>query len=246
MTHQEARTPSDLERREYRMTRFSIMALLLLGVAFETGADVAGHAPTWISGAFDPEFDLIYWTTGNGGPWSSQQRSGDNLHTCSVLAFDADTGAIRWDYDANVTPVLTEIEPEDEPTPVIALAIKTGFLYVLDRRDGRFLKAVKFSTTPSPPFWATGLDPETGRPIESPHARPRSPQDSVVVSPSAIGVANWFSTAFHPGRQLMIIVANESQNHRFWTPTEYVPGEAFIADNDDMLEDEGIFQTGDS
>ena len=98
-----------------------------------------GGAPTWISGAFDPELDLIYWTTGNGGPWSSEQRSGDNLHTCSVLAFDADTGAIRWDYDDNVTPVLTEIEPEGEPTPVIALAIKTGFLYVLDRRDGRFL-----------------------------------------------------------------------------------------------------------
>ena len=63
------------------------------------------------------------------------------------------------------------------------------------------------------------------------------------MSPSAVGVANWFSTAFHPERQLMIIVANETQNHRFWTPTEYVPGEFFIADNDEMLEDEGMFQT---
>ena len=129
---------------------------------------------------------------------------------------------------------------------MIALAIKTGFLYVLDRRDGRFLKGVKFSDTPVPPFWATGLDPETGRPIESVHARPRKGmEDSVVVSPSATGTANWFSTAFHPPNQLMVIVANETTNHRFWTPDEYVPGEFFISGNLEEFEDkefEGMFR----
>lgn len=215
-----------------------------------------GGAPTWVTGVYDPDLSLIYWTTGNAGPWSSEQRPGDNLHTCSVIAFDADTGAMKWtyqlvpnddwDYDANVTPVLTEIEHEGKQTPVIALAIKTGFLYVLDRRDGRFLKGVKFSDTPVPPFWATGLDPETGRPIESVHARPRKGmEDSVVVSPSATGTANWFSTAFHPPNQLMVIVANETTNHRFWTPDEYVPGEFFISGNLEEFEDkefEGMFR----
>jgi alcohol dehydrogenase (cytochrome c) len=95
-----------------------------------------GGAPTWISGAFDPELDLIYWTTGNGGPWSSEQRSGDNLYTCSVLAFDTDTGTIRWhyqfvpnddwDYDANVTPVLTQIDHEGESKPVFSTSSTVG------------------------------------------------------------------------------------------------------------------------
>jgi len=199
-----------------------------------------GGAPTWVTGSYDPDLNLIYWTTGNAGPWSSEQRPGDNLYCCSVLALDADTGKIKWhfqfvpnddwDFDSNVTPTLTEIEHEGKATPVIAMAVKTGFLYVLDRRDGRFLKAVKFCETPEPPFWAKGLDLSTGRPIESPYARPKKgSKDTVFVAPSVIGAANWWSTAFHPGRQWMVIVANETGNDRIWEPTEYKPGELFIA-----------------
>ena len=205
-----------------------------------------GGAPTWITGSYDPDLNLIYWTTGNAEPWSSEQRPGDNLYTCSVLAFDADTGKIKWhfqfvpnddwDYDSNVTPILTELEHDGQMTPVIAMAVKTGFLYVLDRRSGEFLKAVKFSETPSPPFWAIGLDPETGRPIESPGARPETgSEDPVFVAPSVIGSTNWFGTAFHPGRQWVIIVANETGNDRIWEHIEYIPGELFIgADIDDF------------
>jgi alcohol dehydrogenase (cytochrome c) len=198
-----------------------------------------GGAPTWVTGSYDPALNLIYWTTGNAGPWSSEQRPGDNLYCCSVLALDADTGKIRWhfqfvpnddwDYDTNVTPILTEIEHDGKATPVAVMAVKTGFLYVLDRRDGRFLKAVKFSETPEPPFWAKGLDPTTGRPIESPYARPqKGAKDTIFVAPSVIGAANWWSTAFHLGRRWVIIVANETGIGRVWEPIEYKPGEFFV------------------
>ena len=205
-----------------------------------------GGAQTWITGSYDPELNLIYWTTGNGGPWSGEARPGSNLHCASVLALDADTGKIRWyyqfvpnddwDFDASVTPVLAEVEHDGRVTPVIAMALKSGFLYVLDRRDGRFLKGVKFSDTPEPPFWAKGLDPKTGRPIESPHARPNTESNGrTFVAPSVLGGANWWSMAFHPTRQWIVIVSNETGNERFWDkPMEYKPGTVFGPDLSQM------------
>mgnify|MGYP000341700583 FL=1 len=51
-----------------------------------------GGSPTWITGSYDPELELIYWGTGNPGPdWNGDVRLGDNLYSDSVLALDADT-----------------------------------------------------------------------------------------------------------------------------------------------------------
>src|SRR5262249_5842349 len=37
-----------------------------------------GGAPTWMTGAFDPELNLLYWGTGNPGPdWNGTKRKGD-------------------------------------------------------------------------------------------------------------------------------------------------------------------------
>ncbi|OYU72021.1 MAG: PQQ-dependent dehydrogenase, methanol/ethanol family, partial [Burkholderiales bacterium PBB5] len=57
-----------------------------------------GGAPTWLTGAYDPELDLVYWGTGNGGPWNAEARKGDNLYICSVLAFRPKTGELVWHY----------------------------------------------------------------------------------------------------------------------------------------------------
>src|SRR5262249_16337720 len=48
-----------------------------------------GGASIWITGTYDPETNLSFWGTGNGGPWFGDQRPGDNLYTTSVVAFDA-------------------------------------------------------------------------------------------------------------------------------------------------------------
>ena len=50
----------------------------------------------WIS--YDPELDLIYYGTGNPGPWNPDQRPGDNKWTCGIFARDPDTGEARWFY----------------------------------------------------------------------------------------------------------------------------------------------------
>ena len=50
----------------------------------------------WIS--YDPESNLIYYGTGNPGPWNPEHRPGDNKWTCGIFARDADTGEARWAY----------------------------------------------------------------------------------------------------------------------------------------------------
>ena len=66
----------------------------------EKGGDTAskGGAPTWLTGAYDPELDLVYWGTGNGDPLNAELRKGDNLYICSVVAFRPKTGEMVWHY----------------------------------------------------------------------------------------------------------------------------------------------------
>ena len=57
---------------------------------------VHGGGSTWITGSYDPELDLVYWGTGNAGPWNPTKRPGDNLYTASLLAIRPKTGEIAW------------------------------------------------------------------------------------------------------------------------------------------------------
>ena len=41
-----------------------------------------GGAPTWVTGSYDPELNLLYWGTGNPNPdWDGDTAPGDNLYT---------------------------------------------------------------------------------------------------------------------------------------------------------------------
>ena len=45
-----------------------------------------GGGSVWVTGNYDPETNLAFWGTGNGGPWMGDQRPGDNLYTSSTVA----------------------------------------------------------------------------------------------------------------------------------------------------------------
>ena len=133
-----------------------------------------GGSPTWITGSYDPELDLIYWGTGNPGPdYGGDVRMGDNLYADSVLALDGDTGDMAWyfqftphdvhDWDAIQIPVLADIEFEGEPRRAMLWANRNAFYYTLDRETGEFLLGKPFALQ----TWAEGLD-ESGRPIRRP------------------------------------------------------------------------------
>ena len=132
-----------------------------------------GGGSTWITGSFDPELHTVYWGIGNPGPFNAAGRKGDNLYTCSVLALDPKTGAIKWhyqfspnnpfDYDSVAEMILSTIEVKGKPTKVLIDANRNGFIYVLDRTDGKLIAANPYVKV----TWASGIDMTTGRPIET-------------------------------------------------------------------------------
>ena len=172
-----------------------------------------GGGTAWDSMAFDPDLNLLYIGTGNGGPWSRNLRSpagGDNLYLSSIVALNPDTGKYvwhyqetpgdNWDYTATQSLILANLEIDGQLRKVILHAPKNGFFFVIDRTDGKFISAKNFVDV----NWATGYD-ANGRPIEIPEARsPDKPFDSI---PGPFGAHNWHPMSFNPETGLAYLPA---------------------------------------
>jgi alcohol dehydrogenase (cytochrome c) len=111
-----------------------------------------GGGAAWITGSYDPELDLLYWSIANPSPdFDGSVRPGDNLYTNSVLALDPDDGGIRWhyqftphdlwDYDGVNENILFDLNGR----PVLAHFDRNGYLFVLDRRTGERLHITQFA-----------------------------------------------------------------------------------------------------
>ncbi len=161
-----------------------------------------GGGATWVPGTYDPELNTIYWGTGNPSPdyWGSL-RPGDDLYTDSLLALDADTGKLKWyfqftrhdlhDYDAVQTPVLVDTNFDGQPRKLVITVNKNGFLYILDRTNGKYLYSKQFLKFVN---WTSGID-ETGHPISNNLV----PDDKgVMVCPDDDGGTNWYSPSYDP------------------------------------------------
>ncbi len=131
-----------------------------------------GGGTTWMPGTYDTELDTLYWGTSNPAPdFDGAPRPGDDLYTDCVLALDPETGKLKWyfqftphdlfDYDATETPVIVDAAYRGQPRKLLLQADRNGFMYVLDRTDGKFLSAVPFVKQLN---WAKAIDAQ-GRPI---------------------------------------------------------------------------------
>ncbi|MEM9173058.1 MAG: PQQ-dependent dehydrogenase, methanol/ethanol family [Pseudomonadota bacterium] len=174
---------------------------------------IGGGGTVWDSMAHDPQLDLVYIGVGNGSPWRRDLRSpqgGDNLFLSSIVALRPKTGeyvwhyqttpADTWDYTATQHMILADIEWGGEPRQVLMQAPKNGFFYVLDRVDGELLSAEPFV----PVNWATHVDMQTGRPVETGLDYADSAQ---LTQPSPLGGHNWMPMAFNPDTELVYIPA---------------------------------------
>jgi quinohemoprotein ethanol dehydrogenase len=166
----------------------------------------------WDSFAFDPELNLLYVGVGNSSQYNRAMRSpggGDNLYLASILAVNPDTGALvwhyqttpaeAWDYTATQHMILAELDILGERRKVIMQAPKNGFFYVLDRQTGELLSAKNYVYM----NWASHVDLETGRPVETEAAD--WSQGPKMISPSMIGGHNWHPMSFSPATGLVYV-----------------------------------------
>jgi len=190
-----------------------------------------GSAATWVTGAYDPETNLIYWGTGNPGPdWNGDVRAGDNLYSDCLLALDADTGKLKWyfqftphdvhDWDATEVPVLIDAEVRGRPRKLVLFPNRNAFYYVLDRTTGEFLMGKPYAKQ----TWAKGLD-DSGRPILVEGTAPTV--EGTKVWPSVAGANNWYSPSYSPDTKLLYIAAREAGSVYFFGKAEFKLGEQY-------------------
>ncbi|MBA2565399.1 MAG: PQQ-dependent dehydrogenase, methanol/ethanol family [Gemmatimonadetes bacterium] len=174
-----------------------------------------GGGSAWITGAYDSELDMLYWTVGNPGPdYNGEVRPGDNLYTNSVVALDPDDGTRRWhfqwtphdvwDYDGVNEVILADLPIGGRSTKALIHADKNGFFYALDRTNGKFLYAKEFARQ----TWAQKVDPATGRPTINPKAIPGS--NYTPGCPGPAGAKEWNHMAFSPQTGLAYIPVIEN------------------------------------
>jgi quinohemoprotein ethanol dehydrogenase len=174
---------------------------------------LGGGGTVWNAMTYDAETDSILLGTGNGVPWNRRARSedfGDNLFLCSIVALDAKTGKYKWhyqvnpgeswDYNANMDIALATVTIDGKPRKVAIQAPKNGFLYVVDRETGKLINADKIAKV----TWATKIDMETGRPVETPDARYPDGK-TFELWPSGSGAHSWVPMAMSPKTGLVYI-----------------------------------------
>jgi quinohemoprotein ethanol dehydrogenase len=198
---------------------------------------LGGGGSLWDAISYDPEADLIYVGTGNGGPWPEELRKSkgkDNLYVCSILAVKPDTGELKWyfqnvpgdswDFDSVQQLLLADITIRGQPRKVLMQANKDGFYYVIDRVTGQFISGQPFAKV----TWAKGLDERTGRPFINPAAHYGN--ETIQISPGPGGAHNWSPMSFNPNTGLVYIPTSLNSSSTFAVDPEFVhkPGQSNI------------------
>jgi PQQ-dependent dehydrogenase (methanol/ethanol family) len=182
-----------------------------------------GGGTVWDAISYDPELELVYIGTGNAGPWSEDARASkgfDLLYAASIVAVDVNTGLYRWhyqnvpgdewDFDSVQHLLLADVTIKGVKRKVIMQANKNGFLYTLDRTNGKFI----FGTPIAKINWALGLDEATGRPIINPEAK-YSVTESANITPGPGGAHNWSPMSFNPTLGLLYVSGTSGSNFTY-------------------------------
>jgi quinohemoprotein ethanol dehydrogenase len=184
-----------------------------------------GGASIWNTPALDPELGLVYFAVGNCGPdYDGSMREGDNLFCASILAVNAKTGAYAWhfqqvhhdiwDYDAASPVVLFDTVVNGQPRKAAAQAGRTGWVYILDRTNGKPLIGVEERPVPQEPRQKTAktqpfpigdaIVPQCAEPMPAAGYEKAGCifeafwEEPVLIQPSGIGGTNWSPMSYNP------------------------------------------------
>ena len=189
---------------------------------------LGGGGSVWDGMAYDPDADLLYVGTGNGGPWPEELRKSkgkENLYLASILAVKPDTGELKWyfqvvpgdswDYDSVQQLLLADVTIRGQQRKVLMQANKDGFYYVIDRVSGQFISGQPFAKV----TWARGLDERTGRPFINPEAHYGT--ETIPISPGPGGAHNWAPMSFNPTTGLVYIPTSMVSSSNFAVDPEF-------------------------
>jgi alcohol dehydrogenase (cytochrome c) len=176
-----------------------------------------GGGSVWVTANYDPETNIAFWGTGNGGPWMGDQRPGDNLYVASTIAINVATGKIvghqqynpneSWDWDEVSPPILVDYRRNGRTIKGLIDVSRSGYLWFLERTKDQinFIEGkpyVKQNVYRS-------LDPKTGKPDVDPARKPGTDK-MADFCPSFWGGKNWVPVAFNPKTRFLYIPANEN------------------------------------
>jgi alcohol dehydrogenase (cytochrome c) len=192
-----------------------------------------GGGTTWMPGTYDPKLNTIYWGTSNPAPdFEGGVRPGDDLYTDCLLALDPDTGKLKWyfqftphdlfDFDAVETPILIDAVYQGTARKLLVEANRNGYLYVLDRTNGKFLSATPFVEKLN---WARGID-AAGRPVLT-EVKPTG--EGTRVCPGYAGATNWFAPSYSESTHSVYFMALEQCETYFFKPQAFQEGQGYYS-----------------
>jgi PQQ-dependent dehydrogenase (methanol/ethanol family) len=174
-----------------------------------------GGGTTWGWYTYDPQLNLVYYGTGNPGTWNPTERPGDNKWSTTLFARNPDTGVAAWayqmtphdawDYDGINESVLTDSVVDGTTIPTMTHFDRNGFAYVLDRRNGKLIRANKFDPSVN---WAKEIDLKTGRPVLNPDKMTKEDVNVKEICPAAQGAKNHQPASWDPSTKLFYVATN--------------------------------------
>ena len=190
----------------------------------------------WIS--YDPELDLIFYGTGNPGPWNADMRPGDNKWTAGLFARDPDTGQARWfyqwnphdlwDHDGVNESLLLDLPiGGGAPRKVIVSPERNGYVYVLDRATGEVLSATPFAHLTT----TRGVDLKTGRLRTVPGKEPGPGRVVRDICPAAPGAKDWQPSSFSPRTGLVYMPHQNLCMDLEAVEANYIEGTPYVGAN---------------
>jgi len=193
-----------------------------------------GGGTVWGFISYDAQLDLLYYGTGNPGPWNPEQRVGDNKWTAGIFARKPDSGQAAWfyqwsphdlyDYDGVNENVLFDAQQGGRRRHLLVHPDRNGYMYVLDRETGEVLSAEPFAHITT----SYGVDLKSGRPRMNPAKEPHVGRLVQDACPAAPGAKDWQPSAFSPKTGLLYVPHNnlcqdaEAQEANYIAGTPYV------------------------
>jgi PQQ-dependent dehydrogenase (methanol/ethanol family) len=189
----------------------------------------------WLS--YDPELDLVYYGTGNPGPWNPEVRPGDNKWSCGIFARHPESGEAIWfyqtsphdlfDHDGINECILLDLPIDGKTRKVLIHPGRTGYMYVMDRQTGEVLSATPYGYITS----SKGVDMKTGRLIPATEKEPHTGKVIRDVAPASPGAKDWQPCAWSPRTGWLYVPHQNLSMDYEGTEVNYISGTPYVGAN---------------